>query len=125
MFPSAFCLHEGCEKCRTASRDLYNIHSDLEHYYIDNNRLPETQKGLILLKPKYITTAPIDPWGNMYYFYNFSSEEKTCYMIWTYGSDGFHGGVREHERDIYQFNESGKCLTTALTPTGAKNAPAG
>jgi general secretion pathway protein G len=92
-----------------ARADISQIEKAIEMFKFNENVYPSTQQGLESLvtpssnlkKPYlfpdggYISTIPLDPWGNSY-IYEYPSRKGLKYDIYTLGADGMPGGDGEN-----------------------------
>lgn len=89
--------------------DLNSINLAIKFYYNDMRTLPSNEEGLEKLSPKYIEELLPDPWGKKYLYTAFRFHEKSCYVVWSFGSDLKSGGKDEAE-DIFSMGENGNCF---------------
>lgn len=92
-----------------AKRDINSINKVIEMYHKDVGELPGNEEGLEKLSPKYVETIQFDPWGNEYLYATFKIKGKSCFVVWSYGSDLKPGGI-DHAADIFVFGKNGNCF---------------
>ena len=93
----------------TAARTQISLlEGGLESYRMDNGRFPTTEQGLDALFREPTGTpaprnyqpggylkggkAPLDPWGNAYFYESPGSNNPHSVDIWSHGADGQPGG---------------------------------
>lgn len=92
--------------------DLQSVNQALDMYKMDNYRYPTTDQGLdaLMNRPQdaknwpaggYLTTKPVDPWGNPYIYV--APGAGRPYDLFSYGADGKEGG-EEFDADISAFD---------------------
>ncbi len=103
---------------------LNTIQTALKLFYIDTNRFPTNEEGLLVLvgggddikgyRPGgYIDELSEDRWGNAYLYYNSTNSNGVeTATIATYGSDESPGG-EEEQKDIFLFLEADKIFSKA------------
>lgn len=96
-------------KIFNARMSLTNFNTAIGLYYGDKGRLPDNEKGLEDLFPKYIEGNHRDPWGSNYFYATFIIHEQLCFVLWSYGSDLKPGGVGPAS-DIFLFSQNGNCF---------------
>jgi general secretion pathway protein G len=84
-----------------AGTDLAEISEALHRFKLDQGFYPSTADGLAVLTqpgkpPKgnpdgYLTSVPIDPWGNRYAYFT----DGARFLVKSYGADGREGGEGE------------------------------
>jgi hypothetical protein len=88
---------------------INSINIAIELYYKETGKLPSSEEGIQKLSPKYVDYVMPDPWGNEYFYATFKIKEKSCYVVWSYGSDLKPGGINEAS-DIFMFGRIGNCF---------------
>lgn len=100
----------GASRTQAAKVQVENIAAALDHFDLDVGRYPTEQEGLDALvhAPPSVTSwggpylqrasALTDPWGRKY-LYRTPGQHENDFDVWTYGSDGVAGGVKE-ARDV-------------------------
>lgn len=87
-----------------ADADLRAIAASLEMYRLDNRAYPTERQGLMALTRRptepplpalwpeggYLSAAPVDPWGNPYYYK--APGDGLPFEIGSFGADGAPGG---------------------------------
>lgn len=105
-------LQPSCPKCQNARYDISSISTALNIYGFDNGAYPSDKKDLkIILENDLLKRLPKDPWGRSYQYASYNTEKHTCFIVWSFGSDGKPGGKKEHEQDIYNSSTAGNCIT--------------
>ena len=81
------------EKARVqrAQTNIRGIQSALDLFRLDNSKYPTTEQGLDALVGRYISSQPIDPWGNPYVYQRPGANGRD-YDIISFGRDGKPGG---------------------------------
>lgn len=101
--------HLGGAKSDTGKLQIEELGGALDLFYLENDRYPQTQEGLLALienpaglnkwngpylKKKKI---PVDPWGNEFQYQ--SPGQNGSYDLFSYGADNAPGGEGDN-RDI-------------------------
>ena len=97
----------GCYKCRSSNATLKLLMGLVGNYQSQYSEYPAT----LDLIQKDGFTIPIDPWGNEYYYARFIRKGKSCFSIWTHGSNGSPGGAEYHEQTRMLEN----CITNSIS----------
>lgn len=107
----------GRAKVNTAKSDIATLKDAVQHYLMNNNKLPDSLDALIAPDPKngngsYIEQeeTPRDPWDNEY---QYIKEGSNKFEIKSYGADGLEGGEGDDE-DI----SSKKLKSSSGPPSG-------
>jgi general secretion pathway protein G len=103
--PNVF-RHVATAKDATARSQIEMLGAALDAYRLDNGRYPSTDQGLdaLWLQPRldplprdwrgpYLRKeAPLDPWGNPYFYRSPGQASPWGYDLLSYGADGQVGG---------------------------------
>jgi len=101
--------HLGGAKSDTAKLQIEDFGGALDLFYLENNRYPLSQEGLVALAQKpagldswngpYLKKKkiPTDPWGNEYHYQ--SPGENGAYDLYSYGADNVPGG-EDNDKDV-------------------------
>lgn len=101
--------HLGGAKSDTAKLQIEELGGALDLFYLENDRYPQTEEGLIALIENPVglnkwngpylkkKKLPIDPWGNKFQYQ--SPGENGSYDLFSYGADNAPGGEGDN-RDI-------------------------
>lgn len=93
----------GESKQQIARLQIEELDNALGLFHFDTKRCPTTEEGLEALNEErgvqnwsgpYLEkkVIPLDPWGNPF---QYESESKDTYRLWSWGADGKKGGVGE------------------------------
>ncbi len=100
----------GASRTQAAKVQVENIAAALDHFDLDIGRYPTQEEGLDALvhapqgvaswNGPYLQRASAleDPWQRKY-LYRQPGQHNNDFDVWTYGSDGVEGGVKE-ARDV-------------------------
>ena len=100
----------GASRTQAAKVQVENIAAALDHFDLDVGRYPTQEEGLdaLVRAPQGVTSwngpylqrssALEDPWQRKY-LYRQPGQHNPDFDVWTYGSDGVEGGVKE-ARDV-------------------------
>jgi|GEM_PF-5297470 len=102
-------IDESDRKAQQAEFTISSINKAVERFFNDNGMLPSNNVGIKVLSPKYVDYVISDPWGNEYLYAEFKINGKSCYVVWSYGSDLKPGGENE-AADMFMFGKNGNCL---------------
>jgi SpoU rRNA methylase family enzyme len=102
-------IDESDSRSYEAKFGISSINKAIEMYYKEVGKLPDNEEGIEKLSPKYVEVIQHDPWGNEYLYATFKIKGKSCFVVWSYGSDLKPGGI-DHAEDVFVFGKNGNCF---------------
>jgi general secretion pathway protein G len=90
-------------KVSAAKANVSELANAVQRFYLNMDRYPATEEGLKVLltaptgeeskwRGPYISTLPMDPWGNPFQYRAPGVHQTATYDVWSKGADNADGG---------------------------------